>query len=222
MKYLKSINELFSITDTDLPNLQRSRDLGEEEFLQIFKTHCQNYSLNNDPLYRLKTKKGDLQLFTSMPRNAKPLAFPDFFNEIENDPEYPVVRKNSLIGGTNLEALKKLIDNIPPYHVIPFDGSELVFCPVIDLWALADNRRDKIQTIGGKKPSKENFIKVTYEKNFKVPSDELNKLPNSKGKTNLGYAYEFFTSSPCLLVHDSKMNWFKRHHKRFSKISSEV
>ncbi len=203
---------MLSVTDYNLPKLERSRDLSEEEFLDIFRTHCQNFSFDNDPLYRIKERKGDLQLFTPAPRNASPLAFPDFFNEIENDPDYPVVRKKSLIGGTNLKILRNLVSDVPPYHVIPFDGSELVFCPVMDLWALADNRKvRKNQTIGGKKPSKENFIKVTYEKNFRSPSDELNKLPVSKGKTSRGEAYEFFTSSPCLLVHDSKINWFKEN-----------
>lgn len=211
MKYLKTINELLAMTDSNLPKFERSRDLSEEEFLDIFRTHCQNFSLDNDPLYRVKSKKGDLQLFTPMPRNAKPLAFPDFFNKIENNPDYPVIRKNSLIGGTNLKVLKVLLDDIPPYHVIPFDGSELVFCPVADLWALSDDRRSKNQLIGGKEPVMENFIKVTYERGFKIPSDELNKLPNSKGKTNMGEAYEFFTSSPCLLVHDSKMEWLKNN-----------
>jgi hypothetical protein len=211
MKYLKTINELLAMSDYNLPQFERSRDLSEEEFLDIFRTHCQNFSLDNDPLYRVKSKKGDLQLFTPMPRNAKPLAFPDFFNKIENNPDYPVIRKNSLIGGTNLEVLKVLLDDIPPYHVIPFDGSELVFCPVMDLWALADDRRSKNQLIGGKEPGMENFIKVTYERGFKIPSDELNKLPNSKGKTHMGEAYEFFTSSPCLLVHDSKMEWLKNN-----------
>jgi hypothetical protein len=27
----------------------------------------------------------------------------------------------------------------------------------------------------------------------------------------MGEAYEFFTSSPCLLVHDSKMEWLKNN-----------
>lgn len=208
MKHLKTINELLAGTDYKLPKYERSRDISEEEFLDILRTHCQSFSLDNDPLYRIKSKKGDLQLFTPMPRNASPVAFPNFFNEIENDPDYPVIRKNSLIGGTNLRVLKALIEDIPPYHVIPFDGSELVFCPVMDLWALADNRNTKDQLISGKKPGKENFIKVTYEKGFKIPSVELNQLPNAKGKTKMGEAYEFFTSSPCLLIHDSKMNWF--------------
>jgi hypothetical protein len=212
MKYLKTINELLASTDYKLPLHERSRDISEEEFLDILKTNCQNFSLDNDPLYRMKGKKGDLQLFTPMPRNAKPLAFPEFFDKIENNPDYPVIRKNSLIGGTNLEVLKMLIDNIPPYHVIPFDGSELVFCPVMDLWALADNRGGSAgKLIGGKEPGMENFIKVSYEKGFRVPSNELNRLPNSKGQTRMGNAYEFFTSSPCLLIHDSKMAWLKNN-----------
>jgi hypothetical protein len=146
-----------------------------------------------------------------MPRNAKPVAFPKFFNDIENNPDYPVIRKNSLIGGTNLTVLKVLISDIPPYHVIPFDGSELVFCPVMDLWALADDRRGENQLIGGKEPGMKNFIKVTYEKGFRIPSVELNNLPNAKGKTKMGEAYEFFTSSPCLLIHDSKMDWLRNN-----------
>jgi hypothetical protein len=211
MKHLKTINELLAGTDPKLALYERSRDISEEEFLDIFKTHCQNFSLDNDPLYRMKVRKGDLQLFTPMPRNAKPMAFPDFFNKIENNPDYPVIRKNSLIGGTNLTVLKHLIGDMPPYHVIPFDGSELVFCPVMDLWALADDRRGDKQLIGGKEPGMENFIKVTYERGFRIPSVELNKLPNAKGKTRMGEAYEFFTSSPCLLIHDSKMNWLRNN-----------
>jgi len=207
MKHLKTINELLAGTDYKLPEYERSRDISEEEFLEILRTHCQNFSLDNDPLYRMKSKKGDLQLFTPMPRNAKPMAFPDFFDKIENNPDYPVIRKNSLIGGTNLTVLKVLISDIPPYHVIPFDGSELVFCPVMDLWALADDRKGEKQLIGGKEPGMENFIKVTYEKGFRIPSVELNNLPNAKGKTKMGEAYEFFTSSPSLLIHESKMDW---------------
>jgi len=211
MRYLKTINELLAMTDLNLPRFERSRDISEEEFLDIFHTHCQNFSIDNDPLYRMKDRRGDLQIFTPMPRNAKPLAFPDFFNKIENNPDYPVIRKNSLIGGTNLPVLKKLMGDMPPYHVIPFDGSELVFCPVMDLWALADDRNAKKQLIGGKEPGMENFIKVTYERGFKIPSVELNKLANSKGQTHMGEAYEFFTSSPCLLIHDSKMEWLRNN-----------
>lgn len=217
MKHLKTINELLAGTDYKLPEYERSRDISEEEFLEIIRTHCRNFSLDNDPLYRMKVRKGDLQLFTPTPRNADPIAFPDFFNKIENNPDYPVSRKNSLIGGTNLTVLKNLTGDMPLYHVIPFDGSELVFCPAMDLWALADKignrlpRRGEKQLIGGKEPGMENFIKVTYERGFRIPSVELDKLPNAKGKTKMGEAYEFFTSSPCLLIHDSKMDWLRNN-----------
>ena len=71
MKHLKTINELLAGSDYTLPVYERSKNIGEEEFLDILKTHCQNFSFTNDPLYRMKTRKGDLQLFTPMPRNAK-------------------------------------------------------------------------------------------------------------------------------------------------------
>lgn len=117
MKHIKTLNELLASTDSNLPIYERSRNIEESEFLEIFKTHCQNFSFDNDQLYRLKEKSGDLQVFTPMPRNAKPLAFPDFFNKIEDDPEYPVARKNSLIGGTYLPSLKRLIDHATAYYI---------------------------------------------------------------------------------------------------------
>lgn len=203
MKYLKTINEL-SVTDTKLPTHERSRNIDETEFLEILRTHCQNFSFQNDPLYRLKPKSGDLQVFTPLPRNAKPLAFPDFFNKIENNPDYPVIRKNSLIGGTHLPSLIKLVEE-SVYYVIPFDGSELVFCPVVDLWAMADDRKKTPQTIGGKEPDKKHFVKVSYEKGFRIPSMKLNSIrPSNNG-------YEFFTSSPCLLIHESKIEWLRNN-----------
>lgn len=209
MKYLKTINELLSVTDYKLPIYERSRNIDESEFLEIFKTHCQNFSFDNDQLYRLKEKSGDLQVFTPMPRNAKPLAFPDFFNKIEGDPEYPVVRKNSLIGGTHLPTLKRLIDNATAYYVIPFDGSELVFCPIMDLLALADKKNgSRIQKIGGKDPGKEHFVKVSYEKEFIIPEEELRSIKNDDSSK---HGYEFFTSSPCLLISESKIDWLKNN-----------
>ena len=210
MKYLKTINELLSVTDYKLPIYERSRNIDESEFLEIFKTHCQNFSFDNDQLYRLKENPGDLQVFTPMPRNAKPVAFPDFFNKIEGDPEYPVVRKNSLIGGTHLPTLKRLIDHASTFYVIPFDGSELVFCPIFDLWALSDREgkyNKRIQKIGGKDPGKEHFVKVSYDRNFKIPEEELRSIKNDYSK----YGYEFFTSSPCLLISDSKIDWLKNN-----------
>jgi hypothetical protein len=40
MLYLKTINELLSVKDLYLPTHERSRDIGVEEFLEIFIMIC--------------------------------------------------------------------------------------------------------------------------------------------------------------------------------------
>lgn len=190
----------------------RVKGLSEEECLEILRENCKNFSFDNDLLWRSKPSEAPLQLFEPEFRNnvSHVLAFPDFFNKIENDDEYPVARKKSLIGCTNKDLCKILVcDDV--FLVIPFDNAEIVFCAVMDLWALADNRRAKDNlTVGGKEINKEHFVKATYTKGFKVPFDELSRVPNHKlsaGKH--GNASEFFISSPCLLIHESKIDWLK-------------
>ena len=175
------------------------------DFLEILNENCKNFSFDNTQLWRSKTKKYNLELFTPTPRNADPLAFKDFFNEIEhNTEEYPVVRKNSLIGGTDKEICKFLVGG-DMYLVIPFDDSEIVFCPIMDLWAMSDDRRNltgKNMMVKGRPISKDDFTKVSYTKDFQY----LDKGWNDKG-------CEFFISSPCLLVHESKIDWLKKNLK---------
>jgi hypothetical protein len=201
-----------AISDPKLEVLNRTKELNEEEFLEILKSNCKNFSFDSDLLWRSKDKKYDLELFTPAPRNAAPLAFKDFFDEIElNTDEYPVVRKNSLIGGTNKDICKILAEG-DIYLVIPFDNSEMIFCPICDLWGLRD-RNGSIRNsdqVAGRRISKDNFIKVNYTENFKVPLSELNSLP--KANTGAG-GCEFFISSPCLLVHESKIDWLKENLK---------
>jgi len=223
IKKFDAFLESLARPDSNLEELNRTKQLNEEEFLEILKSNCKNFSFDSDLLWRSKYKKYDLELFTPAPRNADPLAFKDFFNEIEHDTEeYPVVRKNSLIGGTNKEICKFLV-NSDIYLVIPFDNSEIVFCPVCDLWGLRD-RSGSIKNsdqVSGKRISKDNFIKTNYTENFKVPFSELDTLPNSKVYLGSGLApnykgegaCEFFTSSPCLLVHESKVDWLKEKLK---------
>lgn len=209
MKNYDNFIESLARTDYDLKLIERSKSLEDDEFLDILNKNCKNFSFNNEKLWRSKSiKDGYLQLFTPNPRNADPLAFKDFFNKIENDKDYPVIRKNSLIGGTNKEICKTLV-GAEMYLVIPFDNSEMIFCPICDLWALRDrNDGRNSNNIGGKMISKDNFIKVTYDKNFKIPLAELNVLP--KSNTGAG-GCEFFTSSPCLLIHESKIDWLKEN-----------
>jgi hypothetical protein len=196
----------------------RSKGLSEEEFLKIFNENCKNFSFSNDQLWRSKDKYNNLELFEPGYRNrnfgndAEILAFPNFFNSIEDHPDYPVARKKSLIGATGKEICKFLIGG-DAFLVIPFDNSEIVFCPVVDLWAMSDNRKipSEKEKVKGKPIGMQHFVKKTYTKNFKVPFDELKNIPGEKVFTNKQYGdvSEFFTSSPCLLVHESKVNWFR-------------
>ncbi len=191
--------------DSSLKELKRTKELNGSDFLEVLNENCKNFSFDNTQLWRSKTKKYNLELFTPTPRNADPLAFKDFFNEIEhNTEEYPVVRKNSLIGGTDKEICKFLVGG-DMYLVIPFDDSEIVFCPIMDLWAMSDDRRNltgKNMMVKGRPISKDDFTKVSYTKNFQY----LDKGWNDKG-------CEFFISSPCLLVHESKIDWLKKNLK---------
>ena len=206
MKYLKSYKEGLAGIDTDLETIERCKDLNEEEFLDLLRKNCKNFSFNNDMLWRSKSKrnKSDLQLFEPNSRNARPITFRNFFNSIEDDPNFPVKRKNSLIGGTDFEKLKLLVGS-DMFLVIPYDNSKIVFCPIIDLWVLSDNRRLKSEFIDKKPVSEDNFVMVNYTPDFKIPLEELSKLK----KANLFAGSEFFTSSPCLLLHESKINWLR-------------
>lgn len=213
MRYLKNFDFFreskhdfgLSIPDLNIPEIVRCRDLSEEEFIDILKSNCKNFSFQNDLLWRSKEKRGgDFELFETNLRRAIPTAFPKFFNSIKDNPDFPVKRQKSLIGGTNKESLKILVGR-DIWLVIPFDYSQIVFCPIVDLLALDDNRRLGTEKVANKDVSKENFIMSEYVPNFKIPLDELNALP--RAYTSKGV--EFFTSSPCLLLHDSKVDWLK-------------
>lgn len=224
MNYLiKYENYGLAISDSSLPVIERTTKLSDDEFLSILKENCKSYSLDKDQLYRNKKKKFDLELFKPDYRRADPLAFKDFFNNIEDSEEYPVKRKKSLIGGTNPQSIKNLVsqDN---YIVIPFDNSEIVFCPIIDLWALSDDRRNtngKGGHVNGSPIDKNSFLKVIYNDSFKIPSVELDSIGHSIGKGGYGKTgYEYFTSSPCLLVHESKFEWLKKELSINESVSS--
>lgn len=220
MKYLSLFNKFesnISTSDSKLPTIERCRPLSEKDFLDILHKNCKNFSFSNDQLWRNKTRKSDLQLFMPNYRNAKSIAFPNFFNQIEGDDNYPVKRKMSLIGGTNKDSIKKLVgeDN---YLVIPFDNSEIIFSYVIDIYAMADRKNGsiatKVETIGGRPIDSSDFVKVNYLKNFKIPIGDLRVAYNkSDKKYSFGDStgFEFFTSSPCLLIHESRIAWLEEN-----------
>lgn len=206
MRYLKKF-EGISLTDSKMDKIDRTRELSDDEFLDILHKNCTNFSLSNDSLWRSKIKKYDLELFTPNYRNSNALAFPKFFDKIEKDPDYPVIRKMSLIGGTDKKNVKRLVD-CDMYQVIPFDNSDIVFCPTIDLWAMDDNRREKSELVDNKPVGPEHFVKVPYAKKFTVPVIELESIRRKYGiRGGRDIGYEFFISSPCLLLHESKLDW---------------
>ena len=197
----------------------RSTELNDNDFLTSLRNNCKNFSFDNDILWRSKDTTSALQIYNPGYRKITPVSFPRYFDRIEGNPNYPVERKKSLIGGTSKEMCRFMFG--APYMVIPFDNSELVFTPVFDLWSADDNRAKKSEMVN-KEPIKDDmFLKVNYTKYFQIPYDELlvismkYNLSSKGGKISNNMipgsylGYEFFTSSPCLLVHESKIDWLK-------------
>ena len=207
----------------------RTTQLSEDSFLEALKENCKNFSFDNDLLWRFKQfRTSDLQLFEPKSRKLVPIAFPKYFDRIAEEPNYPVKRKQSLIGGTSKEICRYLFSGSSDsmYMVIPFDNSEIIFCPVFDLWAAADSRKGEGSELVNKKPIEDGmFLKVNYNKDFKIPYDELSVIADKynvskrggKSKPPLSWiawagdelGYEFFTSSNCLLINENKVNWLK-------------
>jgi hypothetical protein len=80
MKYLKSFHESHLVSvDPDMEKIDRTKELSEEEFLNILHTKCKNFSFMNDLLWRGKPKKYDLELFEPSYRNTKGMTFVNFF-----------------------------------------------------------------------------------------------------------------------------------------------
>lgn len=55
------------------------------------------------------------------------------------------------------------------------------------------------------------FTLVEYHKNFKFPIEDIERIKNRINATmspdKMGY--EFFTSSPCLMIKQKKIQWLK-------------
>ena len=208
MKYLKTFEGMN----------EKYQSITEEEFVKLFKEKCKIFSFGNDPLYRGDEEVFEFGYHNPIERRDRGITYIDYFVQKEKDLEkYPVVRKNSLIGvgGSNSDK-KEMIrlagilgDNTfeglsPVYRIIPFDNSELVFCPIGDLKMLDDFGRVK-------DVKDDDFIKVSYTENFKVPVEELTKIQkNIFGNTKYTkHGFEFFTSSPCLLIPHQNEDFLK-------------
>lgn len=204
MKHLKSFENL------------KYKGIEEDEFIKLFKENCKNFSFDNDPLYRGDEEIFDFGLHEPIERNTRGITFVDFFIQKEKDTEkYPVVRKESAIGigGGDVGEMKKSCAILgssdfngfsPVYRVIPFDNSKIVFCSAVDLQTL--DYLKKIKTVND-----EDFIMVEYTKNFKVPVEELKEIQKRLlGTTKYANkGFEFFMSSPALLINVKKENYLK-------------
>lgn len=173
----------------------RTKELDEEEFIQIFKENCTQFSFKNDQLWRGKGDTGEFGLFLGQERSGTIGKYK--YQSIMKD-DLPVVRKNSLIGSTSREMAKHLTSDgawgsSPAYLVIPFDNSKIVFCKYFDI-AVGER--------SGKEISLDDFELVTYKKGFKCPY-KGQVMPRG----NVGN--EFFTDSYCLLVREDKVKWLE-------------
>ncbi len=183
----------------------RCEDLDEKSFLDIFFRECSNFSFENDQLWRGKGR-GGLQIFRESERRSTigQYSYKDFFDLRR---EYPVPRYKSLIGSTTLEGAKYFGMAETTFLVMPFNNSNIVFagCPDIAMWTKVIPKIEFTDDL---------FIMKQYEKDFKVPNNELFKIlsiskPLSDNKRLAGYGYEFFTNSNCLLLPESKIDWLK-------------
>ena len=185
----------------------RTKPLTEEEFLEILKTNCKNFSFSNDQLWRgTNNRFGSLGLYLEAERKGTigNFNYKDFF-DVRKD--YIVPRYKSLIGSTEPIGGEYLgsVGNL--YLIIPFDDANIVFAGASDLalWSKL-----------GQEFSDNLFVLETYVKGFKVPNEKLWSIFSSsklgsfsnkiKGK-NLGF--EFFTNSPCLLLSKDKVDWLR-------------
>jgi hypothetical protein len=202
------------------------KDLSEEEFLNILKANCTNFSLDNDQLYRGDKEGGEFILHN--PIRRKPTqnswgeySYQDFFIQRENKDKYPVTRQESLIGvagSNNVEEMKQICRKISEsqkvYRVIPFDNCPIVFAPIFDI-ILFDGFGVDI--------TDDDFIMVKYTKDFRVPIKELKDIqdklltdeiisytPKLTGNYSIpNKGFEFFMSSSALLIDDDLVkNYF--------------
>lgn len=185
------------------------------EFKELLANNCKNYSPDNNQLYRGDSIEEKYLLHSPIERYGG-ITYTDFFDLKAKDTEkYPVVRHNSLIGvggGNKPQMLEfcKIIGSTDgmidsdAYVVIPFDNSKLVFCPSVDLYIL-----DTVNHI--KNVNDEDFVMCEYTENFKVPVSEIEEIQKRLKVSNKhnDKGFEFFTSSPCLLINIKELKSLK-------------
>lgn len=197
----------------------RIKTLSDTEFLDILNKECKNFSFDNDELIRFTQFKEDFGIFLGSKRNQKNGTFKKFFQEIENDEDVTVKRDVSIFGlcalPTDLKNKSKGLDFITMFGdnkklLIPFDNSDIIFCPILDLMGLNryyngdESTHYKRHSVLNNHINKDAFVKGSYTKNFKVPIKEL-----SQKKGNISFGCEFFLSNNCLILNYDKKDWLK-------------
>ena len=201
MEIILEFNEFF-----DRESKTRTKPVTEDEFLEIIRENCKNFSFMNDVLWRKSNRSfGDLGLFSEKERKQTigNYNYNEFF-DLRKD--YPVPRYKSLIGSTSKEGADFFGSDSDMYMVIPFDNSQIVFAGTPDLALWSKLGQEFIDNL---------FTMKEYSKGFQVPVDELSLI---RDKSKLGsfekakkLGFEFFTTSPCLLIHESKIDWLRNN-----------
>jgi hypothetical protein len=189
----------------------RTKGLSEEEFLDILKNECSNFSFDNDLLWRNTSSEfGDFGLYLESERKGT-IGKYNYHTFFDQRKDYPVPRFKSLIGSTTSAGAELLGSETSIYLVIPFNNSQLVFTPTPDMALLS-----KISKIGKNEYNDDMFIMVEYLENFKIPVDFLNQEMQKTGLTDRvsdsklkSLGFEFFTNSSCLLLSQDKVEWLR-------------
>ena len=213
LKNLNMCEELIGLNesvDTILSreSITRTKSVSEEEFLEMIRENCKNFSFTNSVLWRSSNREfGNLGLFSERER-ARTIGNYNYKDFFELRKEYPVPRYKSLIGSTSKNGADYFGSAGSLYMVIPFDNSQIVFAgtPDLALWSKV-----------GQEFTDNLFTMKEYTENFQVPVDELSLI---RAKSKLGtrfsekvieLGFEFFTTSPCLLIHESKVDWLRNN-----------
>lgn len=203
MKHLKIFEEFVPDTFASVESKTRTKPLTEEEFLNIFNDNCKNFSFMNDQLWRKSGREfGQLGLFLEKERRGTigQYNYKTFF-DLRKD--YPVPRYKSLIGSTSKEGADFFGSGNDIYLVIPFDNSQIIFAGTPDLALWAKLNQDFTDDL---------FVMTEYTKGFEVPKElEIIRDTSKLGSFTKArqHGFEFFTTSPCLLIHESKINWLR-------------
>lgn len=192
----------------DRESRTRTKGLNEQEFLEVFRENCRNFSFDNDMLWRNSNNFGDFGLFFEKDRNGTigTYNYKDFFDDRK---DYIVPRYKSLIGSTTKEGSVAFASTSTTYIVIPFDGANIVFSCSPDLALLSKMKQEFSDSL---------FLLKQYDVGFKAPVSELfdimsnttiSSLIDTSIKKNLGF--EYFTNANCLMIKEEKIAWLKNN-----------